>query len=911
MAFPDDPLDVLVELQTAGQWADVTEWAFTRDPITISYGRADEGQRVDPGRATISFNNRDGRFSASNPRSPYYGLIGRNTPVRVSVPGVEPYLELTGETADTASTPDASVLDIVGDIDVRYEATVDWQTPGTHLLMGKYSTINQASWLLYVRDQFLRFQWSTTGADAVVYGWQLPPLPGRAAVRVVLDVNNGASHSMLRMYTAPSIAGPWTQFSVDADFDMPVTSIFSGSSPLVIGVTVGATPPLPGRVHKVEIRNSAGTVVANPDFTVQDLGDTSFVDAAGRTWTVNGEARISDREYRFKGEISAWPPKWDVSGEDVWVPIEAGGILRRLSQGRKPLASTLARRIPTQPNVLAYWPLEEGTDAKQASSPIPGVSPLRLTSVTWASANTLPSSSPLPVLASNGGPGALMSGAVPAPKGATTGWQVRWLYRLDTAPTTLYTFMRITGSGTVKEWYLQSRDTQSRIIGRDAEGADVVNQSVATGADLFNQWNSCNLHLSQSGGTVSWRVDWQDIGGDAGGFGGTYSGTAGRVTGVASPPDGYAAQLDGMALGHIAVISTSTTAAYDGAITGYAGETAINRMLRLASETDMPLSVYDGSITLGAQAMGPQLPTGILDLVFECADTDGGILYEPADAIALRYRDRTSLYNQTPALVLDYAAEGEVAPPLEPVEDDQHLRNDVTVERSGGSSGRVVIEEGPLSVLPPEEGGVGIYDETVTLNLATDEQTEPIAGWRAHLGTWPGARYPSVHVQLHTATHLIGPILGLRIGDKGVIEHPPEWLPPEDIEFLTYGYTEVLDVFTWDWTANAAPAGPWNVAVVGESKVDTAGSALAAGIDADDVTLSVALVPDTVWVDSASFPADFPIDVRVGGEVMRVTKIVGTASPQTFTVTRSINGIVKSHAAGAPLSLAYPATVAL
>lgn len=37
----------------------------------------------------------------------------------------------------------------------------------------------------------------------------------------------------------------------------------------------------------------------------------------------------------------------------------------------------------------------------------------------------------------------------------------------------------------------------------------------------------------------------------------------------------------------------------------------------------------------------------------------------------------------------------------------------------------------------------------------------------------------------------------------------------------------------------------------------------------------------------------------------------GASSPQTFTVTRSVNGISKSHEAGAAVSLAYPAYLAL
>src|SRR6266498_179506 len=46
-------------------------------------------------------------------------------------------------------------------------------------------------------------------------------------------------------------------------------------------------------------------------------------------------------DVRFSGEISEWPGRWDLTGTDIYVPIEASGVLRRLTQGTSPLKSTL------------------------------------------------------------------------------------------------------------------------------------------------------------------------------------------------------------------------------------------------------------------------------------------------------------------------------------------------------------------------------------------------------------------------------------------------------------------------------------------------------------------------------------------------------------------------------------------
>ena len=38
---------------------------------------------------------------------------------------------------------------------------------------------------------------------------------------------------------------------------------------------------------------------------------------------------------------------------------------------------------------------------------------------------------------------------------------------------------------------------------------------------------------------------------------------------------------------------------------------------------------------------------------------------------------------------------------------------------------------------------------------------------------------------------------------------------------------------------------------------------------------------------------------------------VDSAPPQTFTITRSVNGVVKAHTTGEPVILFYPAIVSL
>ncbi|MEU0133406.1 hypothetical protein ABZ172_05095 [Streptomyces sp. NPDC006296] len=914
-------VDRRTEISVGGTWTDISGDVRERDPVVIERGAKNESSKFAPSKATLTLNNRHGRYSPRNPRSPYYGLIGRNTPIRVSVKGPESYLQLEGNTASYAHAPDASTLDITGDIDIRIEATVDWYANETQALIGKYIVAgNQRSYSLQLSaGGILTLWWSADGTAAFFAQQPLPALPRRAAVRATLDVDNGAGGFTARIYWAESLDGPWAQIG-DPLSASGVTSIYNSSAPLEIAPTgIPAASPVQGRVHRAEVRSGiGGTIVASPDLRALPEGATSWADTAGRTWTLGSQATISDREYRFTGEISAWPVRWDLSGADVWVPIDAAGVTRRLGQGQKALESTLRRRIPSDPDLVAYWPMEDGKEAVAAYSPLPGIRPLALTGWDMAADDSLGGADALPKAKNP----ATLRGTVP--RSSTAGWQVECVYYLPTLAATQTEVLRVAVAGSVMTTAVVYASTAGvRIEARDSDGGLLgafVFADAGALADFWGRWNRLAIYTAASGGTCYLYASWRDIAANSRWSARTsFTAGQGAVVGVSGS---YGANTTGLVLGHLAVfdIPAASTAldappaaaVFTGADDGFAGESAINRMYRVTSEesAQVSLTTIDGDLTVLSEAMGPQRPGTLLELIEDAAATDGGMLYERRDALALVYRDRSTLYNQPVALALDYLAPGEVPPPLEPTEDDQRLRNDVTVTRRGGSSARSVLESGPLSVQPPPSG-VGPYDEAVTLSLYTDEQPQPIADWRVHLGTWDEARYPTVTVWLHAAPHLVDRVLTMDIGDRLQISNLPPWLPPGLIDQHLLGSTERITAVEWALTMNCTPAGPWQVGVYDDparGRYDTGGSALASGVTATATTLSVAVSDGTRWTTD---PADMPLTVQVGGEEMTVTAITGTSSPQTFTVARSANGIVKAHSAGADLRLARPTRYAL
>ncbi|WP_329423981.1 hypothetical protein [Streptomyces sp. NBC_01268] len=900
--------DARVELQIAGAWTDVTDYVVQSTGVQLSRGRSDEGRIVDPGSGALTLLSPNGLFSNRNPNSPYFGNLPRNTPIRDSTAGATPSLLVPDGVAGRASTPDTAALDITGDIDVRVDVApaLWWGVGNGYELIGKYVTTgDQRSWRLMVTGEGeLLFTWSPTGTSTILEhrSPQIPILRQRQAVRATLDVNNGLGGYTLTYYVAESLTGTWTQFGQTVTTS-GTTSIFNSSAPLEVGDIASILfTNAERRIYAAEVRNGiAGTVVTNPTFSSQAAGTTSFADATGKTWTIANGASISDRTTRVVHSVPKWPASWHVSGGDQRAPIQTAGILRRLGQGKKPLASTLRRRIPAY-NPLAYWPMEDGESATQAAPASGQSGPLTVAGFRFAQDSSLAGSSSLPSVDA----GATMRGVVPAPVNPSTSWALVMLYRTDSPPASEQEWLTWRTTGTYRRWRITMGTGGSHLQAYDATGALVVNSALGTGLGQFDGWQRFEFRARQNGGNVDYELEWTKVGGAGVLFTGSTAATVGIVSGI----DTRFGSTSDLRVGHLAVFTdhAASSAAYDSADIGFAGETARARLLRLAAEesTTVALTVWDGDLSRSTEKMGPQRPAALSDLLQEAADADGGILYEDSTRSALVYRTRTSLENQTVRLSVPYA---QLAPPFEPTESDVNLRNDVTITREGGSSGRATLDTGPLSI-----DEVGVYDESVTLNLATDEQPPLHAGWRLHLASWDEARYPTVRIMLHKYPQLIPQVAALEIGDRIQITGTPAWMPPGPVDLIVQRIDDSLKTLSWDVTLTCSPAGPWTVGVLDDPALgaaDTGTTVVDATINSATTTVAFTTFDVPHWLDSATYPGDFPFDVLIGGERMTVTAISGTGVTQTATVIRSVNGIVKGHDAGTPVELATPLYLAL
>lgn len=824
-------------------WTDITDDLLGGTPIQVNRGRQNEQSHVQPSELSLVLRDPRGDYTPGNPLGVHYPFVELGVPIRVRMPELagDGVLLLPGVAGSYVATPDSATVDVTGDLDVRIELDPQTWFPvaAPMQVVGKWRFADgaeQRSWMLQVlADGRLELGWTEDGTNAtrthVPSGAPLTS-EGRRAVRATLDVDDGAGNHIVSFYTADSVAGPWTPLGAPVVI-AGTTALFNSDAELTIGTADGGTVFVPGRalggeVYVLEVRAGIdGTLVADPDFQTLDADASSFEDGVGNVWTLHGHAAGFDPSVRYYGFVAEWLPEWpygDLSDDEdperdpgeATVSVKASGVLRRLGQGAKPLDSAM-RRGMTDFSIeapVAYWSCEDGADSAALASAIPGAPALTLGLTPAGQANPdtemaaysgFVASNPVPQWK-------ITSGIGPVPWVDATG-ELRMfaLVRVPEAGVSAEVqLLNLRTTGTAAEWSLELNPADSdgdlRLRAWDRTGSQILDSGFFD-TNINDKKLLAGIWLVQDGANIDWQFFYTEEGTDtifapSGTLNGETFGSAESVV------VGAQGNLNGTAIGHIAVFNRNTNAViWDAArnlLTAWAGETAGARIARLCTEQDVPLQLVGNPAD--TQPVGPQRPDTFVNLLTAAADADGGILYEPRRR-GLAYRTRTNLYNQTPALVLDAKSQpgGDIVNPFAPALDDQAARNEITVARKDGSS--VTVSD------PHDIAKRGRYDAEVTLNVATDGQLDDIAGWRLHLGTWPGMRYPSVAPAINVNPDLIGDWVRAELGDRiDVINLPPQH-PPDDTVLLMQGYTESMLPYRWDVQVNASPGGPWTVGI--------------------------------------------------------------------------------------------------
>lgn len=622
---------------------------------------------------------------------------------------------------------------------------------------------------------------------------------------------------------------------------------------------------------------------------------------------------------RMQMFVNNWPNRSDRSGNDVTTPISCAGVLRRLAQGsvlKSPLRRAISASSPT-----AFWPLEDGGDSSLFVSAIdPSMNGIVPT-------DTAPDAAVGP----DGSDGAVEISSLLVSLLADTGTMTLPVTSYTSTGTTLTTVhMRhptdnlpagtvITGGawsvastgGSIARlaclW--QSSGAIGITVGAiDANGTLLFTFGDAntrvTGAD----WHEVQILAVQSGSTItlSLRVDGTVVATTS------QTHTLGTVTTFKNfggqNADGGGNLLSGSnAIGVFEVahigLHTSDVGDFVDAMGGYVGEQAHTRIMRLCSEEGIPI------VCTGAPStrMGVQSTDTFINLVRDAESTDLGLLYETG--FGLGYQLRTDRHNAAVTLSLDFN-QGHIADPPAPEDDDFQLTNSFAVTRTNGGASQTSTNDTNIS-------SNGLYDDSADVSLEDDEQAANAASWRVHLGTNDEERWPSLTMDFASSggRSLIPYWLALGFGARVQVANPPDTYSPYPIDVFMEGWTERWDPISWDVEFNTSPAWPYEVYVVGSSsgnrgRVDSASSTLSTAISSTATSLTVATT-GTTWIDSATYPTYFPFYIDLRGEQVTVTAISGTTSPQTFTVTRSVNNVVLSHPASTTVSLWKPSVYAM
>lgn len=892
MAFPTTPLPIVVGIAPGANPVDMSGWNFTdisddiraSGGVQIQVGRQDESDEVDATQVRAVVDNRSGNYSRVNPNGTWFGQLAKGTPLQVAATRINDTFTRSGA---LGTDPDSGLTWAV--------AGSTWATNGS----AATSTLAAAN---------------ATNQATVDAGGHDVDVTHTSSISAVTTGAAWVDATIVRYVDGNNFYRLHTEFTTSGVIFCKIARVLNGvSADLTANISTGVSYSA-GTVIKTHVRAIGARLQVRAwlNSGSEPTTWTAEVDDAQVTgtqvglyqWRVAGNTNVGSMvctidnfhsdAIRAITPVPEWPVRWDQSGHDVTAPITGAGITRRLSQGQSALRSPMYRQLPLW-SPAALWPLEDGSSATTAASVIARVPPAICSDVTFGADGPPGAASAIQL---NSASSTIKGTVTTGP--SSTGYAGMFMFKLSALPGLDSTLALFSATGTVTQWQIVSASGGSvKLNGYDSSGSAVVTAGpIAWGTTDPTQWSAIRLMTTVSGGTVTWDLAWIQVNEPIiSSASGTYAGTAPKLTGWTAT--GAASTSYSMCfIGPNSLPFTSGT--FYNVMNGFAGELAGDRLTRLCDEENIPLALI-GS-TSSTAAMGAQTPSTLLDLLRECEAADQGVLHERGAGIG--YLTRVSRHNPTTIMALDFNS-GHIAAPPEPTDDDQRLRNQVRLTRTGGSS---VTAQDDTSITAN-----GTYLDELTVNLATDGLLTNHAYWRLHLGTLDDLRWPRIMLNLARNPSLIPTWCRMRIGSRITVANPPSAVAGASLDLIVEGWTETLTDYGWDVELACSPAAPWRVAVF--DSATSLATSLSTTLGASATTTATSVTFSTVNPKDVWSTTNEPYDVLISGERITVTSMAAATGSgpytQTATVTRSVNGIVKAHASGEAVALAVPVYAAV
>lgn len=838
------PLAIVVELFLGGAWVDVSNDVYGRDGVDITRGGSDWSPDMQPGRCRLTLENKAAKYSPFNAVGPYYGQLGRNIPLRVTV---ESKRRFVGEVSEWPLRSDP-------DLHVQIEAS----------------------------GVLRRLAQSDSAAHSPMYrGLMRPVEPTRipAAYWPCENISDGE-----QIMPADSRRGTPMVVNRSAD-GLSSRSEWLGSEPLV----VLKNSQMYGDVAAYGTAGDdtlAGALIRLPDGGV----------AADNTPILTVNTAGTAAYWRVRANING---SWNVQIADPFTDGGLGGVIATSGNTawQWPARAVYIGLLLTQNGSNVDWTLYSWAEGLSGALNMTGT----VTSRTFIRATRV-------TIGSNGNAGDTAIGHIAVWKSTATANLVNYL------------------AGPVNGWRGETAaDRVDRIaqeeavvlttIGSTADSVPMVQQGSKAGMDLLKEAAEADGGILYEPPDVPTRPILDAESGTVSPYTGSgatlavsatqaHSGTSSmRVTYNAAPWLANAVQdwhIVGNRYTYSAWVYVPTGAP---AVRIQVG--AIQSSASTVNNAWQQLSVtYTATVYAHTLQIAP-VTTPTAGQLFYVDD-----IAVAADRAGLHFKPVRTLYNQAAALTLNYAA-AEIALPFEPTDDDRYLVNEATVSTDGTDDpAQYSLATGALSTQNPPNGA-GRYAVSVTRNVLTGDLAASWARWLVHLGTWWEPRFPSLTANLNRKRALIAAATTAEPGTVVVGTNPPTWLPPEQIKQIVVGITESINVRTWMISYNCAPARPYDVFTLDSTTFRlSTDSKLASAITTTTAT-SISVVSTAEGGRWTTTAARFPLSIVIGGEEMTVTNITGTGLTQTFTVARSVNGVVKTHVVDTPVALKQRGTLGL
>lgn len=843
--------------------------------IAITAGRDDEANEVEAGSLGTTMDNRDGRLSPRNILGKWYGSLGRGTPLRTVLDRVsDPFTRTVA--SGWGSTPEGFVWTV---------------SNGTAAVNGSVAT-----WAGAVNNATRNVVTDAGSPDVeVVWSTTLPVMPtGASFVSAALLRHTDASNYIrahVELQAAGTVAVKVQRLYLGAQSDLlALTST---------AVTYSAGTKVWGKARAdgpyIMIKTWIGALTDEPD-AWQGVTTDDSVEGAGTGWfgwRINTNvgtftANVDDftlTNLLWSGNVPEWSPKWpEKSGTDSTIPVAAAGILRRLSQGSSAVNSPLRNQLASMPargvTTFAYFPLEEASGAQQALE-VNGQKAASVFDVSFAGDDTLNGSAPTAVL--NTGASSIINAPITSTD-TPDGFAVLWFFRMGSLPSVDTEMVEIKCSGTMTRFEVHVDATNVQWKAYDNTNTLLTSGGPAIYTVDPTKWVAMQVETNVSGGTVTVSLIWHQVGSQT--FyvlNNTYAGTSKRPTyfSMLSGTDNWSAAHIWAGDNNLPFVDTTFMLVAD----GYIGEEAGDRAARLCTENGVPMYRLSGS----SEPMGRQKSAKLIDLLRECEAADQALLCERGNA--LMFIPRARRYNPSVALALDWSL-GHLDEAPEPTDDDQRLRNLISVSRTDGST-VTLSDQASIDV-------AGTYDDTKTLNLAYDARLVDFASWFLNLGTADYLRWPRIKINLIAHPELIPQWLACRIGSRVTIANPPAaQLAGEVIDVLIEGYNQTINNYEWTVELACSPAQPWLVGTYDSAsyRLDADSYLELALSETDTLASVVAVTRDGFWSSTS-----VPYDVKIAGQ--RNT-VLGMSLPDSVAVADGTfeNGLGAWQGFGGTISL--------